>query len=401
MSSSAPAHHRLPSAAWFVALICVAYAVGLLITECTTHLGAPATGDFKRIWASAGVLSMGGNPFDVLLVDEYAHSHGAGATERLPFYYPPVAFSVVLPLALLPYETARLSYLGGVALLFIGMWIIPAARSFLHSATAQSLLRLLCYVSFAPALHIFWVGAFSIVPLVALLAIVHLLSREPSSQHRISRDLELGALAALTLVKPNICPLVFPYLGTVWLTQSNKIALGGFALGLAALAVPLVVFGFSLESAATATNFASSLDWQTPALSRHIEALFGFGHWFRWAVVLAGMTVAVRLGLRSGQDKEQADTLALLILPLGVLVTPFIWTYDFAVLAASLTFIVDRSLARSVYDAKALRAPLVALLSNVLLCLAPLAMALHWFYPIGIAVAALMTRAAVTKREAQ
>jgi hypothetical protein len=323
-----------------------------------------------------------------------------------------MAFTSALPLALISYDVARIGYLAAVALLFCGMWLVPACLGLVRSASVETSLRLLCYLSFAPGIYLWWIGAFSIVVLLALCGIVALLSQNKTAGTSHLQRLGIGVLSSLILIKPNIAPLVLPYLGTIWLMQSNKAACAGFLLGLALLTAPLAIFGFSLQSAFSATNFASSLNWQTPALSRYLQELLGVGPWLRWVVFLSGGALAIYLGSRKESNASRADTLALIIIPIGALTTPFIWTYDFVVLAISLTAIVERSLKMAPAQASSAqrdthhdadhhiyyRAPLAALITNVMLCMAPPAMALHWFYPIGIATAALMTHRVASAR---
>ncbi len=361
-------------------------------------IGAPAAGDLKRFWAAGGVLASHQNPYDIQLVSAYAVTRGAGATQTLPLYYPPMAFSVLLPLSYLSFEVMRVGYLACVGGLVLAFWIVPTFRHFLRSSAnsegGRALLALSSYLLFLPGLLMWWVGALTAIPLFGLL-LFFIFNRYPD---KLIYRIAAGACIALTLVKPTVCILVPPYLLTVWLRRRAWSSLLGFTGAAAILLAPVIYLWQQFHLSSAANTWKEALLWRTSAPMRYLLEYLELRSELWFLPALFGISFVIWRAIRRCSSDDVVKLVCLVLLPLGFLLTPFAWTYDFAVLFFTIAYIfhayplasfhvTDRTFSYS--------AAIAVMTTSLLLWCSPLSMELHAWYPIGICIAAFLQLSAI------
>jgi hypothetical protein len=336
------------------------------------------------MWASAGVFIEGGNPYENDAVSLFSKSHGAGDTIDLPIYLPPSAYPLLVPLGALSFEVARFAFLAGGALFLLVRWIIPAIRVGLN-APLRGAIAVSSYLTFFPVTLMWWVGPMSLWPVVGI-ALFCALQRW---QQRGVAALFQGAALSLLLVKPTCVPLVLPFAFGYLLGRRAKMAIFGFLLGAAYAALGAVAW-VDLSIDELLVRARETQLWQTPAPLRVLGLTDGP---VLQSVIpcLLGACGAFYLGLRSCSYTSFVTRLGLLVVPLGFMVSPFVWTYDFSPLifsieAITLSMIGRASIVEGVTKSGEALLSFGALLFNVLLAFSPLAMEFHWWYPVGYAV---------------
>ncbi len=364
-------------------------------------IGEPAAGDLKRFWASGGVLASYQNPYDLKLVSAYAVSRGAGATQTLPLYYPPMAFSVLLPLSFLSFEVMRFGYLACVGGLALAFWVVPTFRHFLRNSANYEGGRALCalssYLLFLPGLLMWWVGALTAIPLCGLL-LFFIFNRYPD---KLIYRIAAGACIALTLVKPTVCILVPPYLLTVWLRRRTWSSLIGFAGATLMLLAPVVYLWQHFHLSSAANTWKQALLWRTSAPMRYLLEYLEVRNELWFLPALFGVSFVIWWAIRRYPSDDVVKLVCLVLLPLGFVLTPFAWTYDFAPLFFTIAYIFHAQPLASFHVTNrtfSCSAASAVMTMSLLLWCSPLSMELHAWYPIGICIAALLQLLAINGR---
>lgn len=340
--------------------------------------GAPAYGDFKRMWAAAAVFRSGGDPYDNRALSSFSVAHGAGETIDLPLYLPPVAFPYLLPMAIDSFEIARYCYLGGVIVFVLVVWVVPFVRQLRAEDSLRGVVALAALTTFFPLLLMWWVGPLSAWPLVGIVLCGTLIRRD-NFVHRFASGFGL----MLILVKPHCAPLVLPFVLGFCLATRRSVELLGIFVGL----------GFGAWGAVALTSETSFFErigettvWMTPAplrvLGWPLSPLAA-----QFLPIFLGALWAFLYGLRTRALESFSRRLSLIIVPLGFSVTPFVWTYDFTPLLVTISGICAVVFRRDGGSAlPGLWAIGAVILLNTLLTFAPLAMELHWWYPLGFLI---------------
>ncbi|TME38966.1 MAG: DUF2029 domain-containing protein [Chloroflexi bacterium] len=315
--------------------------------------------DFSGFWAGARALVIGADPYDAATWRDTVRVLGTQEPNTSVYGYVPWVAVALVPLALLPLETAAWIWMvGGVALAAIALRallraLVPA-DAVLHFAFGLALL-----VS-QPGFHALVLGQWSFVLLAALCAAVLAL--------RAGRDGTAGMIAALTGLA--------------------IVALGWFVL-------PGWLAAWSADVAPERLSRSASI---TVALRDVLGSPLGLG--VALAFIAAGIAIALRA---RGRDARLALWSAL-----GVAGAPYLWSYD------QLLLLVPLALAAgALADRRAARVVALAGIA-ALLVLSPLLYALavarhresfSAFLPaamfVGLAVALLRERATeeVERRE--
>lgn len=372
---------------WFkVALLLVAGALTLWSARrLYDSFGAPAYGDFKRMWAAAAVFRSGGDPYDNRALSSFSVAHGAGETIDLPLYLPPVAFPYLLPLAIDSFQMARYCYLGGVILFVFVVWVVPYVRQLRAEDSLRGVAALAALTTFFPLLLMWWVGPLSAWPLVGIVLCGTLIHRD-----RFLNRFASGFGVMLVLVKPHCAPLVLPFVLGFCLATRRSVEILGILVGL----------GFGVWGAIALTSEISFFErigettvWMTPAPLRALGWPLS-PRATQFLPVFLGGVWAFFSGLRTRELESFSRRLSLIIVPLGFALTPFVWTYDFTPLLVTISGICAVVFNRNGESASpGLWAIGAVILLNTLLTFAPLAMELHWWYPLGfLLIGALLSR---------
>lgn len=349
-------------------------------------LGFPASTDFKQFWAVANVFAEGGDVYDLRLLTEYCRTHGAGLLDPLPLFYPFFSFSALLPLSLLSFATAQWLYLASFLLLFLLVWLRrPLIELCIALRSGLPLWSTLTHVSifltFLPALMLWWDGGVTFVPLTALVLLFYASRQEVRMRWHFVQGLSLS----LALVKPSVCFLLFCFLPLVWVRRREGMKIFGFFAGLLLLVIPPLLLTPSVQRLFVMHQMDGLLLWVTPTVNAMLQTSFGWPPHVR--VFLAAPFVAgvVFYALRIKKETDELRVASLTLLPLGLVVVPYAWTYDFVVLLFPVSWLAARGGTSALY----------LLLFNLLLCVVPMAMALHWWYPLVVLLLSLRAQMSV------
>jgi len=346
--------------------------------------------DFSGFWAGARALVIGADPYDAATWRDTVRVLGTQEPNTSVYGYVPWVAVALVPLALLPLETAAWIWMvGGVALAAIALRallraLVPA-DAVLHFAFGLALL-----VS-QPGFHALVLGQWSFVLLAALCAAIVAL--------RAGRDRTAGIIAAAFLAKPQL--FVWTSLGMLVTARDRiRFVIAGGLTGLAIVALGWFVLpgwlaAWSADVAPERLSRSASI---TVALRDVLGSPLGLG--VALAFIAAGIAIALRA---RGRDARLALWSAL-----GVAGAPYLWSYD------QLLLLVPLALAAgALADRRAARVVALAGIA-ALLVLSPLLYALavarhresfSAFLPaamfVGLAVALLRERATeeVERRE--
>jgi Glycosyltransferase family 87 len=161
--------------------------------------------DSNAYWSASHLLSEGRNPVDPTNVLEMERKHhDPNQSSAMMAWNPPTAWVLLLPLAWLPLQVARVIWLlinialaMGSCILWAGLYLPPRRVAPL---AVYSLLAAL----FAPTLLAIWTGQITFLVVFGVASALFLMGRQ--------QWFWAGASRILTSVKPHLVILVVPYL---------------------------------------------------------------------------------------------------------------------------------------------------------------------------------------------
>ncbi len=286
--------------------------------------------DFSGIWAGARAMVLGQDPYDATSWRQAAAALGTQTPDTPVYGYPPWVAVALIPLALLPLETASSIWMvAGIAGSVIGLRALLRAclpgRPVAHAAAALPLL------TGQPAFHAIVLGQWSPLLLAVTCAAVIL--------HRRGRGGLAGTAALGLIAKPQLAigALVGFTLAARAGDAGRRMVLSGAAgtiviVGLATLALPGWWHAWSIAVAPQRLERSASL------ASGLGDVLGPTG--VPLAAVLVGAGAVLALRFRSGSEASLAAWLAL-----GIAAAPYAWSYDHLLLLAPLV-IAGGSVAR-------------------------------------------------------
>jgi hypothetical protein len=293
---------------------------------CAALLGSHAAGtrDFMEYWASGHQLAHRANPYDADAIRGLEESAGlATGISPLIMLNPPSALLLVLPLGFLGPRAGLLLW----SLLLIGCLVASVQMVWIMHGRPKNPLHLLGY-TFAPALWCLMGGQVSIFVLLGLVLFLRL--------HR-SRPFLAGVSLWLCLLKPQLF-LPFAAVLLVWVifTKSFKILAGtavalSVSTGIVLILDPLVWVHYAQMMS------AARIDWfAIPCLSillrREVSPNTA---WLQYLPAVLGCVWALNYFRRHFDDWDWMEHGSLLML-VSVLVAPYTWLMDQAVLIPAL-----------------------------------------------------------------
>ncbi len=342
MSAANPKPARMwirPKAIYTAAAVlaaCLLYWVAVQIVASLDFINS----DFFTFWLGGRLVLAGQNPYDPAMWLAGHAAYGATWVPNLTYIYPLPLSLAFTPLAVLPFEPAYVLWVWISAVLLVAsillalrFWPVPGSAHLIVPALAGAFL-------FRPVMVALRNGQISIALLFVLALGAYLLERGKWTAG--------GAALAFLLLKPQLgvplCGLVF-----VWaLVKRRYTAAAGLALG----ALFLLVVGLvqradwvTLFLAAAQTKFAATFShsptlWGPAAIA--CRGNFGCTLAAGGAIVLAFSGVGMLLAL---QVDSPGLAVAALV-PVALLVTPYLWNYDQALLAFPLTLTMLAMFAR-------------------------------------------------------
>ena len=303
-----------------------------------TRAGVPAANDFLPMWVAGrqAIEHGAASAYDwpTMLAAERAATQGA-FIRFYPWPYPPPFFFPAMAVAVLPYAAAFAVWMGSIALAYaaaiyaiVPRWVAPLVA--LASPPAAWGLAIGQNGMLAAALL---GGSLAFIPTRPVLA---------------------GVLLGLLTYKPHF-GLLFPLVLAVTGTWRVVASAGATALALAAASY--LAFGAEawMRFAATLVQWGdSALNTQTIGWS-HLQSLYGVLRWLgagglaAWSVHIAfALAVAAAVSFAWLQPIPYALKAALLSVG-ALLVTPYIFVYDLAILGVPIAFIVKDALSSGFY----------------------------------------------------
>ena len=350
--------------------------------------------DLIQYWSGGALLLKGFSPYDSALVVQEQLSVFPSAPEIIQMWNPPPVVLFTLPMGLVQFAN------------LIPLWFFIQISIYLLSVGAlyklfprlgSGKLRWLFYfviIFFYPLVSSLGYGQISFLLLGSLAAWLYFREQAESTRPSFCA----GLLLSISIIKPHLFVFIYFEVVRAAIFRKRFAELFGLFVGLSVfLAMPLVIRPNIYTEYFAAWN-APPLFWKTPTL----------GSWVQWLAVsvenispisreatlfrMLPMLIGVGAYLLWILPNKKAPSVYALI-PLGVLVSPYGWIYDFMILLPSLAFILNEALTRLKQgDTKTIGIVLAIFLqSQVLFFLLPGAIGQESFvwYPAVIAALAI------------
>jgi len=337
------------------ALALALMAVGISVSVLGNY--SIGTTDFVEYWASAHQLKNHANPYaaDAILDIERSLGHPLGEP-ALVMWNPPSALLLILPLGFFSPRVGHLLWL----LLLLASLVASVQLIWNMHGRPKGWLNLLGY-TFAPALICLLAGQVSLFVLLGLVLFLRL---------NRSRPFLAGAALWFCMLKPHLLLPVGVVL-LVWsvITRSYKVLAGtAFALILSSLVV--LVFDPLVWTHYLQMAHAAQMEVTIPCLSIMFRRVVSpHSHWVQYVPAALGCLWAVKYFRMHRSDWNWLEHGSLLTL-VSVLVAPYSWIMDQAILIPALLHAAYRTRSRSLLAVLALASAIVdvgALRSQTLL----------------------------------
>jgi len=271
--------------------------------------------DFRNnLWAPAYLLVRGQNPF---IIEQFCRGCNA--------IWLPTTLGWSFPMGWLDQNVAaNLWLLLDILALAAIVWL--AARPARPSLARFALALGLSFLSPITISHLI-MGQFTIFFALAALAAASPPGLFPKGS---GRELFAGCVLALTMAKPQLAVLVLPGLLCYFGRSSGRQAMTFLAAGavtLIGLTIPLWI-AFPQWPAAFAQAVGRNPAWIQPTILWMLRDWLGVWGWGIWAVVATG---AFALNLYLWRTRPPGEAISW-SLGLTALVSPYLWSYDFALL---------------------------------------------------------------------
>ena len=305
--------------------------------------------DFVSYWSAGHQIAEHGNPYDGKTILRLEHAVGF-STEHPPLIMrnPPTALLLVLPLGFLSVRVASLFWsLLQVASLVVSVQVIAAMHG-----RSKSQLNILAY-TFAPALSCLISGQLAIFVLLGLVLFLRF--------HK-TRPFLAGASLWLCALKPHLfLPFGLVLLGWIAVTRGYRVLVGAAtAFGLSAAVV------FAMDPAAWG-QYAQAMKAERlpiqiiPCVSVMFRLVVSpSATWLQFLPAALGCVWALAYFQRHRDDWDWMEHGSLLML-VSVVVAPYSWCLDQAVLLPALLHALYRNRSRSLVAVLALMSATIAI----------------------------------------
>lgn len=319
----------------------------VVVMALSSNLAEARQMDFIAFWA-AGALTLAGNPLDAYDVAVHAEVQRKliDFDGLMPFAYPPPFLLVVTPFALMPYGVAAI------------VWVVLTFALYIVAVRPLGPASGWTAAAFPPVLINGIIAQNGLLTGALFIAGMNLLARHP---------LRAGLVLGCLVIKPHLAVLLPLALaaGGYWRAFAGA-ALGSVGLLLAALGVfGIAAYAVFLEQLPLFSSIAAKglTGWHKMASVYAALRLAGAGAVLAWSahILIAGVAaLATALVWRS---KAELGAKAALLAAASVLISPYVYLYDIALLIVPFVW-----LARSGEDPRVLAAlwaiPFVVALQN-------------------------------------
>ncbi|NWG13024.1 MAG: DUF2029 domain-containing protein [Acidobacteria bacterium] len=342
-----------------------------------------ASSDLTGYWSAARIFLDGRNPYDAATVLELQRSIGRQDPHPLIMWSPPWAHAYTLPLGLMPFPVARLTWTAGhlVILIVTADWIWRRFGGSLSSRPAAWMIA----VTFVPSAVTLNLGQISILLLAGMVSFLAALHR--------GRSFIAGAAASLSALKPHVL-FLFGIVLLLWVLDGRRWRLlaGAFAgLAAPALLVYLLnpeIYGHYL---ATLRSEFGPLRWRTASLGTTLRTAFpAAGAWLQFLPTSVGLLLGMAYWRRQKAGFDwQADLVPLALA--STVAAAYVWTFDWVVLLPVVLLV----LLRFSQDPLQYLSPLLALVLLQALLVVPLYNKAHYpatfWFPAAVAIVYMLS----------
>lgn len=279
--------------------------------------------DFIEYWSASRLHLTGGDPYNADQLLPLQQSLGPDHSTVIMMWNPPWTLALLMPLGVLPFETARWIWLSLHFAILLGciqwLWHFFGGRE--RGAWLASGLGLL----FAPAFLALGMGQISPLLLLGLCGFLH--------HERRGQPIRAGAFAALTLIKPHWLYLFWIAL-LVWSVSRRRFRIAGGAAGVVVIALGLV----SLVNPSVIEHYLSAVResppdyFVAPTGGVLMRLLFGWeSSWPQFLPMLPGVIWLTWYWQRHRQSWEWAQAISSIVL-VSAFTTAYGWSFDQVVL---------------------------------------------------------------------
>lgn len=283
--------------------------------------------DFYYLWSAGHLAASGANPYDIEVLRPQLQALGWPTTEGVQrLTHLPYSFWLYSLFTLLPFTFARILWIASltVGYLFVARWLAKIYLEQNSELSARSLQNTTLLALLFPAIwYDVGYGQVNLLVLVGLIGALRLI--------RLHRDVLAGLLLSLTLIKPHLLIPIYCALGVFCLKQHRVSLIASACLGLVAQAVvsSLVapnIFAQYLQQFSTVMTEASEISGAS--LGQILSGLVGI----RPVLLAAGIAIGVAWGWRM---KAIAPSLLEHLVPISLLVAPYLWVHSMVLLIPS------------------------------------------------------------------
>jgi hypothetical protein len=284
----------------------------------TTKVGGD---DFIGYWSATYLLHNGQNPYDPKLLEFTQHIQmQTGLNYTIMAWNPPSLFVFLLPLAWLPFSTAKF------VMLLINLIIILAASLMLSRLylSTSNLRLVLIYMIFAislpqviTGLYMGQVTFFVLLGLVSSMALI-----------KKGQSFWAGAVLVLTSIKPHMAILAVIYLLILMAQHRQYKGWAGLFVAGIACAIVLFVFRFSWINDLLGETAIAPVNWATPT----IGGLLSYLHLSEYGRYLIILLLPLPFLLSRHQSTISMEFSVALLTLITVPTTFFGWSYDQTIL---------------------------------------------------------------------
>ena len=283
--------------------------------------------DFAAYWSAGRLLLEGSNPYGYELLLELQRALGWAIPTPVVLWNPPWVMAILAPVSLLPFALAKWCWFAAsaAALAISSAWCWRLYGGSSRCTVVSGAVPML----FFPCLLALYYGQITPFLLLAVVALLWALGAK--------RDLAAGFFLALTLVKPHVTYLVWPFL-FLWLLRTRRwrIVLGA-GVAFAALNITALCLRPSIYRDYTAAlqSHYNPFIWKTPTLGSALGEAFAVrAQWISSLPLLGALVSILPIWRRWGAGFCWRRHLNFILLA-SVLTTVYAWSFDWVVLIPS------------------------------------------------------------------
>lgn len=301
----------------------------LLLVLSRNDIGT-SVGDVLPYWAAAKIFVNGGNPYDQSQLAAEVRAQVPSVDEVMSVYAPPPVFSVFCYAGFVPFTVfTKLWLLLSLGLVLTSVSLILAAVRGDLKLQEGTLVPIATFLlTFYPLLQTLKLGQLSPIMLFSFTLFFWLATRAGGCTQTF---LGGGALA-VSIFKPHLLFLVYAFLGLESLRQRAFRTLNGFLLGsLLVVALPLL-FNPQIYVQYFEQQNVLPPHWMNPSLGTWLLIIFGDYGWLRYLPLAIALLLAVANLPKLWLVGQPTSIRLAWVSTLGLIVTPYLWTYDFLLL---------------------------------------------------------------------